>query len=123
MDSLEQRVEHLNGLIEKGDSLTAMNLYYDDHVQMQENEGTPRIGKFFCIEHERQNIAKLALLTGHLLRQVIDPIQSVVFSEWELIFTTTTGHTRLLREVSVQEWKMGKIIIEKFYYKAIISPQ
>jgi hypothetical protein len=47
----------------------------------------------------------------------MDTGSGVVFSEWEIIFTTGDQKRLRLTEVSVQKWKNGKVAKEKFYYK------
>lgn len=117
MTTLGTQVSALNELIAKGNTLTAMELFYADDIVMQENEAPPRIGKQLCMEHERNNLAHIKGLTCQLLSQAINNETNRVFSEWEIVFVDNNNHTLKLTEVAVQQWQDGKIIREKFYYK------
>lgn len=118
---LKQQVKELTQLIIAGDTIKAMELYYADDVEMQENEDPPRKGKQLCVEHEREALQQVTSLQCKLLDQAIDSATQVVFSEWEFTIVNNQKEQHLVREVSVQHWKAGKIIREKFYYKAMIQ--
>jgi ketosteroid isomerase-like protein len=45
MQTLKEKIQHLNQLILQGKALDAFEMYYDDKVVMQENETVPAIGK------------------------------------------------------------------------------
>lgn len=117
MTDLEIKATKLNDLILRGDGLKAMELFYADNVSMQENEDTPRVGKQACLDNEKINLQHVKKVISKLLNQAIDNENNVVFSEWEILFTTKNDKTIRLKEVSVQQWDNGKIIKEKFYYK------
>lgn len=117
MTDLERDTSRLNDLIIKGDTLKAMELFYADHVSMQENEDTARVGKQTCLENEKRNLQNVKMVVSKLLNQAIDNKNNVVLSEWEIVFTTKSDKTVGLREISVQHWDGGKIVKEKFYYK------
>lgn len=117
MTDLEIKTIKLNDLIINGDTLKAMELFYADHVSMQENEDNPRIGKQTCLDNEKRNLQNVKKVINKLLNQAIDNKNNVVFSEWEITFLTKNDRVMGLKEVSVQQWDNGKIVKEKFYYK------
>lgn len=117
--NLPQKVKEFSQLVVNGETLKAMELYYAESVTMQENEEAPRVGKKVCIEHENGILKTTKSVTARLLNQAIDEKNSVVFSEWEYTFTSHTGTTLILTEISVQQWSDGLIAKEKFYYKEI----
>lgn len=119
MTALELNTSELNTLIFSGETLKAIELFYSDHVSMQENEETPRVGKTICWNNEKENLNQVKELHCKLLNQAINNKESVVFSEWEIIVTDNNNKTRKLTEVSVQHWIGNKIEKEKFYYKEI----
>lgn len=115
--SLKEIVLDLNALIENGETVKAIELYYAEHVTMQENEEAPRVGKEVNLAQEKKNVAGVKAAKCTLLRQVIDETQGLVFSEWQLIFTYPNDETYQITEISTQEWQNGLIIKEKFYYQ------
>jgi hypothetical protein len=121
MPQLKYQVEELNKLILAGNTLQAMELYYAEAVEMQENDDPPRKGKLFCLEHEREALTQVTSLQCKLLNQAIDSVAQVVFSEWEFTIVNNNNQQHILREVSVQQWNEAKIIREKFYYKAMVQ--
>ena len=117
MTELEKRVSELTELIVNGNTVSAIETFYADHVTMQENEESPRTGKKLCLEYEKKNLEKVKELNSRLVNQAINNEDGVVFNEWEIIFTDINDKKITLKEVSVQYWEKGLIIIEKFYYK------
>lgn len=116
--TLTHHVAYLSRLILEGKTLEAMEQFYDEDVEMQENETPPRRGKRQCMERERKNLAGVAHMSARLLHQAINPEQGVVFSEWEFVFDDPAGQTMRLTEVSVQHWRGDKVLREKFYYQS-----
>jgi hypothetical protein len=119
MDTLKDHVHSLNELIINDETLKAMELYYADNIEMQENEEAPRIGKSVCIEREKKTLGMLDL-KSQLLSQAIDQGNNVVFSEWKLTITNRETKAVIIRnEVSVQYWRDGLLEKEKFYYNKV----
>ena len=119
MAQLAEQVTTLASLIEKGQTLEAMERFYSDDVTMQENEMPLRIGKETCLDHERQMLAGVTSLKAKLINQAINDVTGVVFSEWQYETTTLSGQRFLLTEVSVQHWQNELIYSEKFYYNKL----
>ena len=117
--NLVTKISVLCQLILQGDTLKAMELFYSDHVIMQENEDEPRKGKEICLEHERKNLKRIKYLESKLLRQAIDTENQTVFTEWQYIVTTKDNKQLKLTEVSIQQWGNEMIVREKFYYKEL----
>ncbi len=117
MTELKEKVNVLNKLIISGDTLKAMETFYSNDIEMQENEDTPRKGKSVCIDAERNNLQKVKSVESNLLNQAINEDENVVFSEWEIMATYNDNSKYLLTQVSVQHWVDGQISREKFYYK------
>ncbi|WKN44106.1 hypothetical protein [Tunicatimonas pelagia] len=111
------KVEQLNAMIIAGDTLRAIQQFYGNDVIVQENEESPRVGKKICLENEKLNLSRVAHVQSKLINQAIDTRKNVVFSEWKILFTNLQGITSQLTEVSVQQWRDGLIIHEKFYYQ------
>ena len=120
MEQLTERVAQLTDLIQRGQTLEAMEQYYADDVLMQENETPPRVGKAVCLEHERRMLTNTTSLQATLLNQAIDEVNGVVFSEWKFEFTDLLKQRFRLTEVSVQQWHNGIIYKETFFYNKVL---
>ncbi|MEO6902803.1 MAG: hypothetical protein ABI315_06600 [Bacteroidia bacterium] len=119
MTSLEIKTADLNKLILNGNNLIAIDLFYANTVVIQENEEEALIGKENYLIREKDNLKKAKAHTCKLLNQAIDNKKKIVFSEWEIVITNKKNEVLQLREISVQQWKFGKIQKEKFYYQKI----
>ena len=117
MTELNDKVKALNRLIISGETISAMELFYSEDVEMQENDESPRKGKIVCIDAEKNNLKKVKNIESTLLNQAIDKDKNVVFSEWKILCTYKDDSKFLLTQVSVQYWSDGYIAKEKFYYK------
>ncbi len=96
-----------------------MERFYTDGVTMQENEQPPRVGKVACLDHERRMLSETTDFKATLVRQAVNELTGVVFSEWIYAFTDLAKQRFLLTEVSVQQWDKELIQSEKFYYNKI----
>lgn len=113
-----QSVRHLYALLEAGNPVEAMELYYHDEVAMQENGEKPRLGKAFCLQYEKGLMAQVQDFEAKVLAQAINEATGTVFTEMEISFTQN-GKRHLIREVSRQKWQDGKVLAEQFYYKEV----
>lgn len=87
MAELKEKVNALNQLIISGDTIKAMERFYADDIEMQENEDILRKGKSVCINTEKDNLQKVKSLESNLLNQAIDEEKNIVFSEWNFLIT------------------------------------
>jgi hypothetical protein len=117
MTELKEKVNALTQLILSGDTIKAMETFYSNDIEMQENEDVPRKGRSVCIDTELDNLQKLKSLTCNLINQAIDEEKNIVFSEWNYLITNKDNSKFILTEVSVQHWLDGQVAKEKFYYK------
>jgi len=115
MTTLLEKISDLNNLVLQGKVLEAFDKYYHDDVVMQENENTPTIGKtankkreeeFFSSITEFRSAKPLKISTGEGFTMV----------QWHYDYTHKDWGVRNYTQVSVQEWKDGKIISEQFFY-------
>jgi len=115
METITEKINHLNGLVMEGKLLEAFELYYDDGVVMQENETQPTIGK-------AQNRTRETKFLGDIVefRQAkvlnVGAGKDVSFVTWYFDYTHKDWGVRNYTQVSVQHWKDGKIIREQFFY-------
>ncbi|NHA05427.1 hypothetical protein G7092_16575 [Mucilaginibacter sp. HC2] len=116
MSTLKDKVEAFNQLITNDKTVQAMELFYSEEVELQENEATPTIGKQNCITREKFLLGKFGLALV-ITKQAIDEVNQVVFSEYEMTITSLADQKLMYRtEISVQQWENGLIKKEKFYY-------
>lgn len=115
MSVLLAKIDDLNDLVLQGKALEAFEKYYHDEVIMQENENTPTVGKeanrqreieFFSSITEFRSAKPLKITVG----------EDVSMVQWHYDYTHKDWGVRNYSQVSVQEWKDGKIIKEQFFY-------
>ncbi|SMO74383.1 SnoaL-like domain-containing protein [Gracilimonas mengyeensis] len=115
MQSLSENIHRLNDLFSRGKVLEAFDTFYADEVVMQENEDEPTIGKAANREREQEFLANVTELRKAEPLKVAVGVHCTMV-EWHFDYTHKEWGVRNYRQVSVQEWKDGKIVKEKFYY-------
>jgi len=117
MQTLKEKIQHLNRLVLQGKALDAFEMYYDDEVVMQENEAVPTIGKQANRKREHEFFGNITEFRGATVLDLAvgDDVTMVV---WHYDFTHKNWGKRDYRQVSVQHWKDGKIVKEQFFYGA-----
>ena len=115
MSALLEKIDDLNDLVLQGKALEAFEKYYHDEVIMQENQSIPTVGKeanrqreidFFSSITEFRSAKPLKITIG----------EGVSMVQWHYDYTHKDWGVRNYSQVSVQEWKDGKIIREQFFY-------
>ena len=81
MKTLKERAIDLFNSIESGKTLEAIEKYYDENVEMQENDSAPRTGKPLNIEHEKDNLRRMKDLNAKVKSYSINEETNIVFSE------------------------------------------
>lgn len=115
MNTISEKVHELNKMIIRGELLEALDKFYADDVVMQENDLEPTNGKWANREREKEFLENVTeFRSAKSLKVSIGSDISMV--EWHFDYTHKEWGVRDYRQVSVQEWKEGKIIREKFYY-------
>lgn len=112
---IENSLNDLNSLVLKGKMLDAFEIYYHDDVVMQENEMPATLSK----EANRQReIGFMNSITEFRSAEVkaLAVGDNISFVIWKYDYTHSEWGVRNYTQVSVQEWKDGKIIKEKFIY-------
>lgn len=115
MQTLKDKIEHLNQLVLEGKALDAFELYYDDEVIMQENESEPTIGKHANRQREIDFFGSITEFRGANVEGIaVGENMSTVI--WKFDYTHKDWGIRNYKQVSVQHWKDGKIVKEQFFY-------
>lgn len=115
MQTLKEKVTHLNQLILEGKAMDAFELYYDDKVVMQENDQAPTIGKEANRERELQFFGSITEFRGASVEEIAIG-ENVTMVKWIYDYTHKDWGARKYTQVSVQHWDDGKIVKEQFFY-------
>lgn len=108
----------LQQMILQGKSMEAFEKFYDDNVVMQEPGGEQRKGKEANRKFEVEFFGSIQEFHGAQIKSsAVNEQTGVAFAEWSMDITFKGGQRVQMEEVSVQHWKNGKIVFERFYYK------
>ena len=117
--SLREKVDDLNRMILEGKILEAFDKYYADDVVMVDPGQPPREGKAANREYEEQFVNGLEEFREAEVRAVaVDEASGVAMAEWLMDFRHSAFGDVRREQVSVQHWKDGQIVRERFYYDA-----
>lgn len=115
--NLKQRVNDLVSYIQQGKILEAMNEFYATDLAMQENNNPPTIGLAANIEREKQFLAQVKQWKRTQINAIgIDDEKGKTLVQYEFDFTNTAGQEVHYDQVTVQTWRNGRIVHERFYY-------
>lgn len=117
MASLLEKISDLNDLLLQGKAMDAFEKYYHQDVSMQENENPPTLGKANNREREKDFFSSIVEFRGAKPLKV-SVGEGVSMVEWHYDYNHKDLGERDYTQVSVQEWKDGQIIREKFYYNS-----
>lgn len=112
---LRTAFEDIKNLVLQGQAMEAFEKYYADDVVMQENENPATVGKDANRQRELDFFSKLVEFRGAEVKNVAFG-DDVIISEWFLDYTHADYGKRTYDQVSVQKWKDGKVVHERFYY-------
>ena len=115
MATLLEKINDLNDLVLQGKALEAFDIYYDDEVVMQENENTPTVGKEANRKREEDFFSSITEFRGARPLKVTAG-NGVTMVQWHYDYTHQEWGLRNYIQISVQEWKNGKIVKEQFFY-------
>lgn len=114
---LRAAFEEIKTLVLQGQAMEAFEKYYGDDVVMQENEQPPTVGKEANRQREQEFFAQITEFRGLELKNVAFG-DNVIISEWFADYTHADWGKRTYQQVSVQQWRDGKVVHERFYYAA-----
>ncbi|MEQ8533714.1 MAG: nuclear transport factor 2 family protein [Imperialibacter sp.] len=115
MSTLLEKISDLNDMVLQGKAMEAFERYYHEEVVMQENETKPTVGKTANRKREEEFFGAIIEFRGaRPLKVTIGENSTMV--EWHYDYTHREWGVRNYTQVSVQEWKNGQIVREKFYY-------
>lgn len=115
METLIEKISNLNDLVLQGKAMEAFEKYYHEDVIMQENENPPTTGKEANRKREEYFYASITeFRSAQPLKVTVG--ESISMVEWLYDYTHKDWGIKNYSQVSVQEWKDGQIVKEKFYY-------
>lgn len=114
---LRANFEDIKTLVAQGRAMAAFEKYYGDDVVMQENEMPATVGKAANRARELEFFSKVTEFRAAELKTVAFG-NDVIISEWFVDYTHSEWGNVTHDQVSVQRWKDGKVIHERFYYGA-----
>jgi hypothetical protein len=115
MTDLRERIIALNNLVVQGSIMEAFEKYYDNDVIMQENEQQPTVGKEANRKRELEFPANIEELRAADVMDVTAG-DSTTMVIWHYDYTHKEWGVKNYTQVSVQNWKNGKIVKEQFFY-------
>ena len=112
---LRANFEDIKSLVLQGKAMEAFEKYYGDDVVMQENETPATFGKAANRNRELDLFSKVTDFRAAEVK-VVAYGDDVIISEWFVDYTHAEWGKVSHDQVSVQRWKDGKVVHERFYY-------
>jgi len=113
-ETVRDRVQQLVARAEQWKILEAMQEFYADNVVMQDNLDAPTIGLAANLERERAFVASVTKVNEMRAEAVIvDGNRAVINWRQDLVIN---GQRLTFDQLSLQLWKNGKIVHERFVY-------
>jgi ketosteroid isomerase-like protein len=109
------RLEELLGYIRDGRILDAMTEFYADDVVMEEPRYGKTVGLAANVAREEQFVNSVKEWRNFAVTKMA-ATDEVAFYENIVDFVGVDGVEYHFEQVSVQTWKDGKIVHERFYY-------
>jgi len=117
MITTAQLNQQLDDMLGAGKMLEAFELFYAPDVVMQENDDPPTRGKDSNRDRELAFVASVQEVHENVL---LDSATAgdVSYSEWSSDLTLRDYGRVRRTQVAKRQWRDGKIVNERFYYKA-----
>ncbi len=110
--------KELNEMIMSGKAMDALEKFYSEDVEMQENDDAPFVGKAFNRDREVKFFSSI----GEVHQLSIDSAaagEDVSFSEWTYDVTFKGGPRVKWSQSAVRRWNNGQVVHERFYHKTL----
>ena len=108
-------LERFIALVESNAHAEACEQFYTELSTMQENQGTPRVGRALHVENERQVMARAETVESRCVRPVLVNGDHVVI-RWIFHFAWRDGSVTHMEELAWQRWEGERIAQETFFY-------
>ena len=111
----QDTLERFIALVESNAHAEACEEFYTELSTMQENQGTPRVGRALHVENERKVMVRAAAVESRCVRPVLVNGDHVVI-RWIFRFTWRDGSVMHMEELAWQRWEGERIAEETFFY-------
>ncbi|WP_395701923.1 nuclear transport factor 2 family protein [Aquabacterium sp.] len=108
-------LERFIAMVEANDHVQAVLDFYTEQSTMQENQGTPRVGREAHANNERRVMAKARDVRSRCVRPVLVNGDHVVI-RWIFRFDWPDGTVTHMEELAWQRWAGERIAEETFFY-------
>ena len=108
-------LERFIALVESNAHAQACEQFYTEQSTMQENQGTPRVGRALHVDNEHKVMARAESVESHCVRPVLVNGDHVVI-RWIFQFTWRDGSVMRMEELAWQRWEGERIAEETFFY-------
>ena len=115
--SLDEQFSAFVALLRGGRYLESIDRFYAEDIVQYENEDPPTQGKTNLLAAERAAEKRVASAEIKVFDAVVDEARGLVWGEMDIHFVSKEGVEQQLREAFRQNWRNGKIIQQRFYYK------
>ncbi len=116
-NTIAQRVKELQGYINEGKILEAMDEFYGKDVSMRENNEPATVGLSANIEREKEFLSIVKEWNWTKWHAIaVNEESGVSFLEYGFEFVSTDDQTITYEQTAVQRWVDGKIVSERFYH-------
>ena len=102
-------------MVESNDHVRACEEFYTEHSTMQENQGTPRVGREAHAANERRVLSRARAVSSSCVRPVLVNGDHVVI-RWIFRFDWADGTVTRMEELAWQRWEGELIAQETFFY-------
>ena len=102
-------------MVEAGQGIEAVIMFYAEHASMQENMGECRIGKELLVKHEKAAQASVTNLRSKCVRPLLIS-RNIVVIRWAIGYASKQGRPVQFQELAYQHWEDELIVKEQFFY-------
>ena len=114
---IKEDVKEINDMILQGKVMEAFEKFYAEDVVMQENSEEPRVGKDVNREFEKKFMENIEEFHGAEVKAVaFSDDGEIAMIQWDMDITFKGSKRNNSSQVTVQKWKDGKIINERFFH-------
>jgi len=110
-----ETLERFIARVEENAHAEAIAEFYAPGASIQENQGTPRVGREALVEGERKFLSTIASVTSQCIRPVFVSGEYVVI-RWIFDFGLPDGRRLRMEELAYQRWEGEFIAAETFFY-------
>lgn len=114
--ALKEDVQAVIDGILAGQIVETFEKFYADDIVMIENNEEPRVGKAANRQYEEAFVANVEFHSAEVGRVIIDDANQMAAVEWVFEFTPKGFGRIRQKQVAVQTWRDGKVVLENFYY-------